>query len=75
MPYPDDETRPTDLREFFAVLRRRKWSVILPTLLVVGVALASVLCADGPVLLDRPRGGPPQDGGRHPAARRTAISS
>ncbi len=31
MPYPDDETRPTDLREFFAVLRRRKWSVILPT--------------------------------------------
>ena len=42
MPYPDDEHQSTDLREFFAVLRRRKWSVILPTLLVVGVALASV---------------------------------
>ena len=42
MPYPDDENQPTDLREFFGVLRRRKWSVILPTLLVVGVALASV---------------------------------
>ncbi len=39
MPYPDDEPAAIDLREFFAVLRRRKWSVILPTLLIVAAAV------------------------------------
>ena len=40
MPHPEDEPRQIDLREFFAVLRRRKWSVIPVTLLVIGSALS-----------------------------------
>lgn len=42
MPYPEDESQPIDLRGFLAVLRRRRWLVILPTLLTVVAALASV---------------------------------
>ena len=41
MPHEDD-VQSIDLKEFFAVLRRRKWSVIIPTLLITGLALGWV---------------------------------
>lgn len=38
----EPEPQVIDLREFFAVLRRRKWSIILVTLLVTGLAIGLV---------------------------------
>ena len=35
---PEPEPQVIDLREFFGVLRRRKWSILLVTLLVTGLA-------------------------------------
>jgi capsular exopolysaccharide synthesis family protein len=42
MQQPEPEPQLIDLREFMGVLRRRKWSVLLVTILVVGLALALV---------------------------------
>jgi tyrosine-protein kinase len=42
MPYPADDPAPISLGEFQAVLRRRKWWVIVPTLLAVAGALGYV---------------------------------
>ena len=42
MQRPEPEPQVIDLREFFGVLRRRKWSIILVAAVVVGLAVAQV---------------------------------
>ena len=39
---PEPEPQVIDLRGFFGVLRTRKWSILLMTLLVTGIALGLV---------------------------------